>query len=150
MLVAESDLLSYSCRVVGARNIESNCRLGLRFVLRPCAVGAGRLRPLVGHAVGISASFFRPRSNPHPRRYIDHRRSARTCGFICPFCAGGAGTPAPIAPTQKLVVTGLYRTCEIRSTSRSSQSFLVKPFCLVTGVSSGTAHYSGYFFMSGW
>jgi len=74
MLVAESDLLSYSCRVVGARNIESNCRLGLRFVLRPCAVGAGRLRPLVGHAVGISASFFRRRSNPHPRRYIDHRR----------------------------------------------------------------------------
>src|SRR5262249_48635111 len=32
MLVAESDLLSYSCRVVGARNVESNCRLGLRSV----------------------------------------------------------------------------------------------------------------------
>ena len=36
-------LLSYSCRVVGARNVESNCRLGLRSVLRHCAVGAGRL-----------------------------------------------------------------------------------------------------------
>src|SRR5262249_4169674 len=82
------NLPSYSCRVVGARNVESNCRLGLRSVLRHCAVGADRLRPLVGHAVGISASFFRRRSNPHPRRYIDHRRSARTCGFICPFCAG--------------------------------------------------------------
>src|SRR5215213_5503439 len=58
MLVAESDLLSYSCRVAGARNVESNCRLGLRSVLRHCAIGAGRLRPLVGHAVGISASFF--------------------------------------------------------------------------------------------
>jgi protein-S-isoprenylcysteine O-methyltransferase Ste14 len=57
--------------------------------------------------VGISASFFRRRSNPHPRRYIDHRRSARTCGFICTL--EGLGTPAPIAPTQKLVVTGLYR-----------------------------------------
>src|SRR5262245_58641343 len=89
MLVAESDLLSYPCRVAGARNVEGNCRLGLRSVLRHCALGAGRLRPLVGHALGISASFFRRRSNPHPRRYIDHRRSARTCGFICPFCAGG-------------------------------------------------------------
>src|SRR5215813_2363661 len=95
MLVAESDLLSYSCRVVGARNVESNCRLGLRSVLRHCAVGAGRLRPLVGHAVGISASFSRRRSNPHPRRYVDHRRSARSCGFICPFCAGGAGDARP-------------------------------------------------------
>src|SRR6516165_11740965 len=95
MLEAESDLVSYSCRVVGVRNVESNCCLGLRSVLRHCAVGAGRLRPLVGHAVGISASFFRRRSNPHPRRYIDHRRSARTCGFICPFCAGGAGDARP-------------------------------------------------------
>src|SRR5215471_4937049 len=44
MPVAESDLLSYSCRVVGAGNVESNCRLGLGSVLRHCAVGAGRLR----------------------------------------------------------------------------------------------------------
>src|SRR5262244_46993 len=50
---------SFGCRVVGARNVENNCRLGFRSVLRHCAVGAGRLRPLVGHAVGISASFFR-------------------------------------------------------------------------------------------
>jgi len=59
------------------------------------------------------------------------------------FALEGLGTPAPVAPTQKLVVTGA--TCEIRSTSRSSQSFLVRPFCLVTGVSSGTARYSGFF-----
>src|ERR1043165_8323489 len=95
MLVAESDLLSYSCRVAGARNVESICRLGLCSVLRHCAVDAGRLHPLVGHAVGISASFFRRRSNPHPRRYIDYRRSTRTCGFICPFCVGGAGDASP-------------------------------------------------------
>src|SRR5260370_22140420 len=30
-----------------------------------------------------------------PRRYIDNRRSARSCGFICPFCAGGAGDARP-------------------------------------------------------
>jgi hypothetical protein len=34
MLEAESDLLSYSCRVVGVRNVETNCCLGLRSVLR--------------------------------------------------------------------------------------------------------------------
>ena len=62
------------------------------------------------------------------------------------FALEGLGAPAPIAPTQKLVVTGLYRYVRNPSTSRSSQSFLVKPFCLVTGVSSGTARYSGCFF----
>src|ERR1043166_6898364 len=101
MLVAESESAKLFCRGVGARNVESNCRLGLRSVLRHCAVGAGRLRPLVDHAVGISASFFRRRSNPHPRGYIDHRRSARTCGFFCPFCAGGAGAARPARADTK-------------------------------------------------
>ena len=55
------------------------------------------------------------------------------------FALEGLGAPAPIAPTQKLLVTGLYRYVRNPSTSRSSQSFLVRPFCLVTGVSSGTA-----------
>ena len=72
------------------------------------------------------------------------------------FALEGLGTPAPIVPPQRLVVTGLYRyvrnpiSCEIRFTLRSSQSFLVRPFCLVTGVSSGTARSSGSFFMSLW
>jgi hypothetical protein len=37
MLVAESDLLSYSCRVAGARNVEGNAVLGsaLFFVIAP-------------------------------------------------------------------------------------------------------------------
>ena len=66
------------------------------------------------------------------------------------FALEGLGAPAPIAPTQKLLVTGLYRYVRNPSTSRSSQSFLVRPFCLVTCVSFGTARYSGSFFMSGW
>jgi len=151
MLVAESDLLIYSCRVVGSTQCRKQLPSWARSVLRHCAVGAGRLRPLVGHAVGISASFFRRRSNPHPRRYIDHRLSARSCGFILPVLRWrGWGRPAPIAPPQKLVVTGLYRYVRNPIYIAVVAVILVRPFCLVTGVSSGTARYSGFFFMSGW
>ena len=59
------------------------------------------------------------------------------------------GAPGVVDSFARFALEGLG-TCEIRSRSRSSQSFLVRPFCLVTGVSSGTARYSGFFFMSLW
>ena len=66
------------------------------------------------------------------------------------FALEGLGTPAPIAPTQKLVVTGLYRYVRNPIYIAVVAVILVRPFCLVTGVSSGTARYSGFFFMSLW
>ena len=66
------------------------------------------------------------------------------------FALDGLGTPAPIAPPQKLVVTGLYRYVRNPIYIAVVAVFLVRPFCLVTCVSSGTARYSGFFFMSGW
>ena len=35
------------------------------------------------------------------------------------FVTEGRGTPAPVAPTEQLVVGGLYRSCATRCTSRS-------------------------------
>jgi protein-S-isoprenylcysteine O-methyltransferase Ste14 len=66
------------------------------------------------------------------------------------FALEGLGTPAPIAPPQKLVVTGLYRYVRNPIYIAVVAAILVRPFCLVTGVSSGTARYSGFFFMSLW
>jgi len=61
------------------------------------------------------------------------------------FALQGLGTPAPIAPTQKLVVTGLYRYVRIRFTSGSLLSFLVKHFYSAIGASSGMPRCSGSF-----
>ncbi|WP_053660244.1 hypothetical protein [Streptomyces sp. MMG1121] len=36
------------------------------------------------------------------------------------FAAEGLGTPAPVAPPERLVASGPYRTCAIRSASRPS------------------------------
>ena len=66
------------------------------------------------------------------------------------FALEGLGTPAPIAPPQKLVVTGLYRYARNPIYIAVVAVILVRPFCLVTRVSSGTARYSGFFFMSLW
>ena len=66
------------------------------------------------------------------------------------FALEGLGTPAPIAPPQKLVVTSLYRYVRNPIYIAVVAVILVRPFCLVTAVSSGTARYSGLFFMSGW
>jgi protein-S-isoprenylcysteine O-methyltransferase Ste14 len=66
------------------------------------------------------------------------------------FALEGLGTPAPIAPTQKLVVTGLYRYVRNPIYIGVVAVILVRPFCLVTSVSSGTARHSGFFFMSLW
>src|SRR5262249_58778819 len=45
------------------------------------------------------------------------------------FALQGLGTPAPVAPTKNLVVTGLYRYVAIRSTSPSPQSSLARLCC---------------------
>jgi protein-S-isoprenylcysteine O-methyltransferase Ste14 len=63
-----------------------------------------------GHAVGISASLLRRRSNPHPRGILFIVGVPGVVDSFARFALEGVGTPAPIAPTQKLVVTGLYRS----------------------------------------
>jgi hypothetical protein len=55
------------------------------------------------------------------------------------FALEGLGTPAPIAPTRILVVSGLYRMCAIRCMLQSLPSFLVRRCYSLTGVSSATA-----------
>ena len=94
---------------MGARNVESNCRLRLRSVLRHCAVGAGRLHPLVGHAVGISASFFGVDLTRTLGGILIIVGAPGLVDSFARFALEGLGTPAPIAPPQRLVVTGLYR-----------------------------------------
>src|SRR5256885_10432077 len=102
MLVTESDCQAILVGSLEHANVESNCHLGLRSVLRHCAVGAGRLRPLVGHAVGISASFF----GMNLTRLLDGILIiVGVPGLVdsfARFALEGLGTPAPIAPTQKL------------------------------------------------
>ena len=43
------------------------------------------------------------------RRFHDRRRDSCPARFFVRFAIQGLGTPAPIAPPQRLVVTGLYR-----------------------------------------
>src|SRR5262245_33523539 len=59
------------------------------------------------------------------------------------FALQGLGTPAPIAPTQWSRVS--IATCEIRFTSGSLLSFLVKHFYSAIGASSGMPRCSGSF-----
>jgi hypothetical protein len=40
------------------RDVESNCRLWFRSLLRHRNIGAGGGRPVVDHGVGVSASIF--------------------------------------------------------------------------------------------
>src|SRR5262245_61250258 len=55
------------------------------------------------------------------------------------FALQGLGTPAPVAPPQRLVVTGLYiDTCEIRCTFRSSRSSAARRSSSGIGASSST------------
>ena len=51
------------------------------------------------------------------------------------FAVQGLGTPAPIAPTQNLVVRVSIATCAIPCTLPSSPSFWVRRSCSATGVS---------------
>ena len=66
------------------------------------------------------------------------------------FALEGLGTPAPIAPPQKLVVTGLYRY--VRNPIYIAVVAVIFGQALLFGDSRlpGTARYSGFFFMSGW
>ena len=64
------------------------------------------------------------------------------------FALEGLGTPAPIASTQKLVVAGLSRYVRNPIYIAVVAVILARPFCLAMDVSSGTARYSGFLFMS--
>jgi protein-S-isoprenylcysteine O-methyltransferase Ste14 len=66
------------------------------------------------------------------------------------FALDGLGTPAPIAPPQKLVVTGLYRYVRNPIYIAVVAVFLVRRFCSVTGVSFGTARCCGLLFIFLW
>jgi protein-S-isoprenylcysteine O-methyltransferase Ste14 len=66
------------------------------------------------------------------------------------FALEGLGTPAPIAPTQRLVVTGLYRYVRNPIYIAVVAVFLVRRFCSVTGVSFGTARCCGLLFIFLW
>ena len=58
------------------------------------------------------------------------------------FALQGLGTPAPIAPTQHLVVTGLYRYVRNPIYVRSPPSFSARRSCLAIGGCSPTARSS--------
>ena len=59
------------------------------------------------------------------------------------FALQGLGTPAPIAPTQNLVVTGLYRYVRILFTLPLSPSFWAKRSCSATSAFLGTVCWCG-------
>ena len=42
-----------------ATRVEGDCRLGLCSILRRRALGAGGVRPMVDHTLGVPAGFFR-------------------------------------------------------------------------------------------
>src|SRR5687767_445083 len=60
------------------------------------------------------------------------------------FALQGLGTPAPVAPTKNLVVTGLYRYVRNPIYVAVSQSSSVRPYCSAIGASFCWAHYSGW------
>ena len=61
------------------------------------------------------------------------------------FALEGLGTPAPFAPTQKLVVTGLYRYVRNPIYVAVAAVIFGQALLLATGVSSGTPRCSGSF-----
>ena len=64
---------------------------------------------MVDFALGVQVVVSRRRAHALPRRRANSCRRSRARGCIRAFRVQGLGTPAPIAPTQHLVVTGLYR-----------------------------------------
>ena len=64
---------------------------------------------LVGHAVGISASLFGVDLTRILGGILIVVGAPGIVDSFARFALDGLGTPAPIAPPQKLVVTGLYR-----------------------------------------
>jgi len=64
------------------------------------------------------------------------------------FALEGLGTPAIIAPTQKLVVTGLYRFVRNPMYIAVVAVIFGQALCSAMCVSSGMARYSGFFFTS--
>jgi len=81
--------------------------IGLRlfFAVRPAQWRARSWWIRVG-SFGRPSSISTQRAPSDPG---DRRRSARAVDSFARFALQGLGTPAPIAPTQNLVVTGLYR-----------------------------------------
>jgi protein-S-isoprenylcysteine O-methyltransferase Ste14 len=64
---------------------------------------------VVDFTLGVQVAVSRRRAHALRRRRANSCRRSRARGFIRAFRAAGLGTPAPIAPTQHLVVTGLNR-----------------------------------------
>ena len=79
----------------------------LFFVVAPCV--AGGAHPVVDHALGVSAAFLRSAGDARGRDPVDLAGLPGLVDSFARFALQGLGTPAPIAPPQNLVVTGLYR-----------------------------------------
>ena len=92
-----------------ATRVEGDCHLGLCSILRRRALGAGGVRPMVDHTLGVPAGFFGFELTRAIGLMLVIAGVPGVVDSFARFALQGLGTPAPIAPTQKLVVTGLYR-----------------------------------------
>jgi hypothetical protein len=63
----------------------------------------------VDYALGVSAALLRSRRDARRRDLLIVAGLPGLVDSFARFALQGLGTPAPIAPTQNLVVTGLYR-----------------------------------------
>ena len=90
------------------RDVESNCRLWFRSLLRHRTIGAGGGRPVVDHGVAQPAFLGAELTRVLGGVLIIAGVPGLVDSFAR-FALEGLGTPAPVAPTQKLIVTGLYR-----------------------------------------
>ena len=98
------------CDRAGRRCRAENDRgIGLCPLLCGCAQLGGGARSMVDYALGVSAALFDLEATRAVGILLIVAGLPGLVDLFARFALQGLGTPAPIAPTQNLVVTGLYR-----------------------------------------